>query len=89
MWSMNWPNTWGVKSPDNLVAGLDYSFFVTPESLWTVNGQLQGSSLFICLPLCRIMNQAELQAVIVHELAHFRGEDTEFGRRFNRFIAGR
>jgi Zn-dependent protease with chaperone function len=72
----------GTEAPEHLVVGLDPSFFVTTVDVRTPDEALRGRSLYVSLPLCRIMNQAEVQAVIVHELAHFRGDDAEFSRRF-------
>ena len=38
--------------------------------------------MYLSLPLCRILTTSELSAVIVHELAHFKGEDTAFSLNF-------
>ena len=49
---------------------------------------LSGLTLFISLPVCRILNEAELRAIIGHELGHFRGEDTKFSQKFFPFYRG-
>lgn len=65
-----------IAAPDHIVAGIDANFFVT-ESPMNVNGRsLHGRSLYISIPLLRILNQSEADAVLAHELAHFRGGDT-------------
>ena len=62
--------------PDQIVAGIDTNFFVT-ESPMTVQGQrLTGRTLFVSLPLLRVLDRSEADAVLAHELAHFRGGDT-------------
>jgi Zn-dependent protease with chaperone function len=62
--------------PDHIVAGIDSSFFVTQTPL-TVNGrELKGRILFVSLPLLRQFSETEADAVLAHELAHFRSGDT-------------
>ncbi|MFS2208300.1 M48 family metallopeptidase [Variovorax sp. Varisp36] len=62
--------------PDQIVAGIDTNFFVT-EAPCEVRGRtLQGRTLFVSLPLLRVLDQAEADAVLAHELAHLGGGDT-------------
>lgn len=63
-------------APDNIVAGIDANFFVTESPLNVSGRSLRGRSLFISLPLLRLLSQSEADAVLTHELAHFRGGDT-------------
>lgn len=72
----------GTAPPDHIVAGLEPNFFVTESSVRTLDGELGGRTMFISLPLSRILSREELQAVIGHELGHYRGQDTEFSRKF-------
>lgn len=72
----------GTAPPDHIVAGLEPNFFVTEASVRTLDGELKGRTMFISLPLSRILSRRELQAVIGHELGHYRGQDTEFSRKF-------
>jgi Zn-dependent protease with chaperone function len=62
--------------PDNLVAGIDTNFFVTEAPLTVGRQQLKGRSLFVSIPLLRVLSVPEADAVLGHELAHFRGGDT-------------
>ena len=63
--------------PDHIVAGIDTNFFVTQAPL-TVGGKtLTGRSLFMSIPLLRVLSMQEADAVLGHELAHFRGGDTQ------------
>lgn len=61
--------------PDHIVAGIDANFFVT-EAPCTVQGRaLSGRTLYVSIPLLRVLDQAEADAVLAHELAHLRGGD--------------
>ena len=62
--------------PDQVVAGIDTNFFVT-EAPCTVQGQpVLGRTLFISIPLLRVLDTQEADAVLAHELAHLGGGDT-------------
>ncbi|MCH8622075.1 M48 family metallopeptidase [Undibacterium sp. TS12] len=63
-------------APDHIVAGIDANFFVTESPLNVSGRSLRGRSLFISIPLLRLLSQSEADAVLAHELAHFRGGDT-------------
>ncbi|AEG01021.1 M48 family metallopeptidase [Methylomonas methanica] len=66
----------GTAPPDQIVGGIDTNFFVT-ESPLSINEQtFNGRSLFVSLPLLRLLDRTEADAVLMHELAHFRGGDT-------------
>ncbi len=68
----------GTVAPDHIVGGIDTNFFVTQAPM-TLNGkELRGRILFVSLPLLRIFGEAEADAVLAHELAHFRGGDTKW-----------
>ncbi len=68
----------GTVPPDHIVGGIDTNFFVTQVPM-TLNGkELSGRILFVSLPLLRIFDEAEAEAVLAHELAHFRGGDTKW-----------
>jgi Zn-dependent protease with chaperone function len=62
--------------PQHLVAGIDANFFVTEAPLAVGASTLTGRSLYVSLPLLRVLDRAEADAVLIHELAHFRGGDT-------------
>jgi len=38
--------------------------------------------MYISLPLCRILTIAEFKAILGHELAHYKGKDTYYTRKF-------
>lgn len=62
--------------PDHIVAGIDTNFFVTEAPLTVAGKELKGRSLFVSIPLLRVLSVSEADAVLGHELAHFRGGDT-------------
>jgi Zn-dependent protease with chaperone function len=66
----------GTKPPDYIVAGIDTNFFVTEAPLCINERVLSGRALFVSLPLLRLLDRDEANAVFMHELAHFRGGDT-------------
>ncbi|MGC4001163.1 MAG: M48 family metallopeptidase [Anaeromyxobacter sp.] len=72
----------GTTPPDTLVGGIDDNFFVTEQPLELVGGGTTGRRvLFVSLPLLRILDASEADAVFGHELAHLRGGDTAASAR--------
>lgn len=72
----------GTEPPANIVAGLDYQFFVTETEVRTSAGQSAGRTLYLSTPLSRILTVEELRAIVGHELAHFKGDDTAYSLQF-------
>lgn len=68
----------GTAPPEHIVAGIDTNFFVTEAPLATPQQTLRGRSLFVSLPLLRVLDRGEADAVLAHELAHFSGGDTAY-----------
>lgn len=67
------------EPPKQVIAGIDDNFFVTQMPIHLPNvGMLEGRSLYVSLPLLRVMSWDEADAVLAHELAHFSGGDTQF-----------
>ena len=67
----------GAASPDNIVVGVEPTFYVTAASVRGSSEQpLQGETLYLSLPLLRLLDTNELKAIVAHELGHFKGEDT-------------
>jgi len=80
----------GAQPPRQIVLGLDPSFYVTSADVTVVPTAMTHSdeTLYLSLPLMRILSRDELAAVVGHELGHFRGEDTKFSLRFYPIYAG-
>ena len=74
----------GTPPPDQVIVGIDDNFFVT-EMPVQLNGQstLRGRTLFVSLSLLKQMTQAEADAVMAHEMAHFSGNDTLFSKKIS------
>jgi len=72
------------RMPDNVVIGLQPTFFATSSPVFTPYGKapLKGQTLHLSLPLMSHFTHGELKAVIGHELGHFSGGDTTYSMRF-------
>lgn len=71
----------GTEPPSHIIAGIDDNFFVTEGTVDLHDHELTGRSLFVSLSLLRVMSQAEADAVLAHEMAHFHGGDTARSRK--------
>ena len=68
--------------PDRIVIGLKLNFYVTELAVDIHGGRAEGRTLFLSLPLLKQLSEAEILAIIGHELGHFIGEDTKLTREF-------
>lgn len=77
-------------APDTLVLGLDQGFYVTEQDLLLSPGErrVSGRTLYLPAPYLQFLDEAEVGAIVGHELAHFTGEDTAYSRRFAPLYAG-
>lgn len=66
----------GTPPPASVVAGIDDNFFVTEAGLPLPEKSVEGRALYVSLPLLRVLEPAEADAILSHELAHFQGGDT-------------
>lgn len=66
----------GTAPPRQIVAGIDANFFVTEHPLMVSGHGVDGRTLYVSLPLLRVLDQQEADAVLAHELEHFAGGDT-------------
>ena len=72
----------GVAPPHAIIVGMEPNFYVTEARVRCFSGEMGGRTMYLSVLLLRIFTIDELRAVIAHELAHFRGMDTQFSRRF-------
>lgn len=73
----------GTPAPATVIAGIDDNFFVTEAKLRVGQREVEGRSLFVSIPLLRVLSASEADAVLAHELAHFRGGDTSASARLS------
>lgn len=73
----------GTAPPDHIIAGIDANFFVTEHPVQLGGAVIEGRTLFISLPMLKILSVEEADAVLGHELAHFSGEDTLWSRKIS------
>ncbi len=84
LWSFvrNAANRLGALLPDSLIVGVGTEFYVTESNVTCLEEKLKGRALFLSLPILRRLSTSELQAIVGHELGHFRGSDTLYSQRF-------
>lgn len=80
----------GAQTPNNIIVGIEPNFFVTSADVRLSDSPktLEGETLYVSLPLARLMTVAEFAAVVGHELGHFRGKDTIYSLKFAPAYAG-
>jgi Zn-dependent protease with chaperone function len=75
-------NRMGALKPQTIIVGLDPNFFVTEADVSFINGEASGRTLYISLPLCRLLSLQEFEGILAHEFGHFTGRDTVYSKRF-------
>ncbi len=83
----------GTELPDQIVVGIDDRFFVTEHPVMINGKRFDGKTLYLSLAMLKMFSEKETEAVLMHELAHFSGNDTYFSRkispllnRFNHYL---
>lgn len=74
----------GARPPRNVIVGLAPTFYAVAADVRVpaVDGSLKGETLYLSLPLLRVLRPVEAATVVGHELAHFQGDDTTYSLRF-------
>jgi Zn-dependent protease with chaperone function len=68
--------------PNQIIAGVEPNFFVTEQTVKIGVARIyQGRTLYLSLPLLKVLSPEEAEAVLGHELAHFSGQDTFWSRK--------
>lgn len=69
----------GVKAPDNILISFQPDFHVHQVSTTLIDGtKVRGRTLTIGLVFLKYLTASEIEAIIAHEMAHFKGRDTLF-----------
>lgn len=69
--------------PARIIVGVDPSFFVTEHPV-TLGAEVHhGRTLYLSLPMLKVLAVDEADAVLGHELAHFSGQDTLWSRKIS------
>lgn len=73
-----------VKKPKNVVLGNSPNFYITNArvQLRPGNRTLTGETVFLSATLCRLLKNEEVEAIIAHELMHYKGSDLTFTKVF-------
>src|SRR5690606_27533200 len=80
----------GARVRDHVIVGLQPTFYVTGAdvNLWGERRTRRGQTLYLSLPLLRLLRREEIEAIVGHELGHFRGSDTAYSLRFAPLYVG-
>jgi len=78
------------RIPDNIVIGLEPTFFATSANIKLVNENtvIKGETLYLSIILMKLFSKQQLAAVIGHELGHFSGKDTAYSMKFAPVYSG-
>lgn len=76
----------GAEPPDQIIAGIDDSFFVTEHPIKVAGDIYRGRTLFVSLALLKHLNSTEADAVLAHEMAHFSGQDTLYSKKISPMV---
>ncbi len=68
------------REPDHVIAGLQPTFYASlcDHELFGSERILRGETVYVSLPYLRMMNSAELSAILAHELGHFKSGDVQY-----------
>jgi Zn-dependent protease with chaperone function len=74
-------------APDRIIVGILPNFFVTEHPVTLGSDLHQGRTLYLSLPMLKVLAVDEADAVLGHELAHFSGQDTLWSRKVSPLMA--
>jgi Zn-dependent protease with chaperone function len=70
-----------IAPPDRIIVGIIPSFFVTEHPVKLSGSVYTGRTLYLSLPMLKVLSVDEADAILGHELAHFHGKDTLWGSK--------
>ena len=72
--------------PQNILVGLSTDFYAVSKDVRVFNGIsekiITDNTLYISLPLLRVLTINEFGSILAHELGHFEGDDTVYSAKF-------
>jgi Peptidase family M48 len=71
----------GIHSPDVILLGPSMSFWSSSGSFDTLSKPVSGNILHVSLPALALLSKSQVEAVLAHELGHFRNGDVDIGSR--------
>jgi len=71
----------GTAPPDHIIGGIDDKFFVTENPVRLDDKDYKGRTLYVSLSLLQTLDEEEASAILAHEMAHFRGNDTFYSKK--------
>ena len=81
----------GINPPDAVLLGPDMSFWTANATFKTLAEPVSGNVLHVSLPAMALLSKPQLEAVLAHEMAHFRNRDMDVSSRlapaFDRIVA--
>lgn len=72
----------GASPPNQIVLEYSANFYVTEFKIMNFKHMMKNRTLSISAPLLLILTPEEFIAVVTHEMAHFSGKDTLYGKLF-------
>jgi Zn-dependent protease with chaperone function len=81
----------GITPPDAVLVGPSMAFWSATGTFKTLTEPVSGNVLVVSLPAMALLSRAQIEALLAHELAHFRNRDMEVNSRlgpgFDRIVA--
>lgn len=71
-----------IKMPDYVFLGVAPLFFVFEGQIMRFNKMLDGQIIYLAAAFIKKFSKDELRAIIIHELAHFLGDDLNYSNKF-------
>ncbi|MCG2711554.1 MAG: M48 family metalloprotease [Elusimicrobia bacterium] len=68
--------------PDHIIAGIEPNFYVTQADVKMLDKKFSGRTMYISIPMLKFFSRDEFSSIIAHELAHYKGLDTQYSLHF-------
>lgn len=71
----------GIHPPDAVLLGPDMGFWTANATFKTLAEPVDGNVLHVSLPAMALLSKPQIEAVLAHEMAHFRNRDMDVSSR--------